>query len=95
MLLAGLIVPILTLPLLLVSNLPINFLGWAVAIFGSLGFLAAFTVVDLRRRMSRWYVDRPGLLAVLRVSVIVVGVVIAGCHAYLIADAIARWDVWA
>jgi hypothetical protein len=95
MLLAGLIVPILTVPLLFVSSLPVNFLGWAIAIFGSLGFLTAFTVVDLRRRISRWYVDRPGLLAGLRVTVIVVGVVIAGAHAYFIADAVARWDVWA
>ena len=95
MLVAGVIVPLATLPLLLVRSLPVNFLGWGIAIFGSLGFLTAFTIVDLRRRISRWYVDRPGLLAGLRISVIVAGVVIAGCHAYLIADAIARWDQWA
>jgi len=95
MLVAGVIVPLATLPLLLVRSLPVNFLGWGIAIFGSLGFLAAFTVLDLRRRISRWYVDRPGLLAGLRISVIVAGIVIAGCHAYLIADTIARWDQWA
>jgi hypothetical protein len=55
------------------------------------GALAAFTTIDLRRRSSRWYTDQPGLLAVLRVAVLVVGLVVAGCFAYQIADEVARW----
>jgi hypothetical protein len=95
MLVAAVIIPVATVPLLFVPGAAINLVGWAVAIFGSLGFLTAFTVVDLRRRVSRWYVDRPGLLAGLRIAAIVAGVVIASCHAYWIADAVARWDRWA
>ncbi|GAA2014621.1 hypothetical protein JL107_08580 [Nakamurella flavida] len=90
----GVVVPLLALPLALLSGLAAHVAGWAIAIGGSLGALAAFTVVDLRRRSSRWYVDRPGLLGALRVAVLLLGFVVAGAFAYLIADAVARLDWW-
>ncbi|MEP6561189.1 MAG: hypothetical protein ABJD68_08970 [Nakamurella sp.] len=93
-LLIGLGLPIAALSLLLVDGLVAHILGWAIAIFGSVGALAAFTGADLRLRSSRWYVDQPALLAALRVAVLVVGLVVATYFAYLIADTVARWDVW-
>ncbi|MET0965998.1 MAG: hypothetical protein ABWZ02_06355 [Nakamurella sp.] len=93
-LLVGLALPVAALTLLLVDSLPAHIVGWVIAIFGSIGALAAFTAIDLRLRSSRWYVDQPALLAVLRVAVLVIGLAVATYFAYLIADIIARWDVW-
>lgn len=93
-LLVGLVLPLASIGLLFVDGLAAHVVGWVIAIFGSIGALAAFTAMDLRRRSSRWYVDQPGLLAGLRVAVLLTGLVVATCFAYLIADAVARWDVW-
>ena len=93
-LLVGLAVPLAIIPLLLLDGIWLHVVGWVVAIFGSVGALAAFTAVDLRRRSSRWYVDQPALLAGLRVAVLVTGLVVASCFAYQIADVVARWDRW-
>ncbi len=93
-LLIGLVLPLLSIPLLFVDGLFAHVVGWVIAIFGSIGALAAFTAADLRLRSSRWYVDQPGLLAGLRIAVLLTGLVVATCFAYLIADAVARWDVW-
>ena len=93
-LLVGLAVPLAIIPLLLLDGIWLHVVGWVVAIFGSVGALAAFTAVDLRRRSSRWYVDQPALLAGLRVAVLVTGLVVASCFAYRIADVVARWDRW-
>ena len=95
MLVLASVIPLLTIPGLFLAGLAVHVAGWAIAIGGSLGLLAAFTVADLRRRSSRWYVDQPTLLAVLRVAALLVGLVVAGCFAYLIADAIARLDRFA
>lgn len=95
LLILSIVIPLATVPLLFVQDkLWVNIVGWAVAIFGSLGFLTAFTVIDMRRRTSRWYVDQPGLLAALRIAALAIGLVAAGCQAYQIADAVARWNVW-
>ena len=94
MLYAGALIPLATLPLLLTSNWMAHVAGWFLAIAGSLGFLTAFTIVDLRRRAKGSYVDRPGLLAGLRVAVIVVGILVAGIQIYPVAELIARSD-WA
>lgn len=93
-LLIGLVIPLATIPLLLLDGLALHIAGWLIAIFGSIGALAAFTAVDLRRRSSRWYVDHPGLLAALRVAVLLIGLVVAGFFSYEIADVVARWDQW-
>lgn len=93
-LLVGLALPLASIALLFVDGLAAHVIGWLIAIFGSIGALAAFTALDLRRRSSGWYVDRPGVLAGLRVAVLLTGLVVATCFAYLIADAVARWDVW-
>jgi uncharacterized membrane protein len=93
-LLLGLLLPLATIPLLLSDGLVLHVIGWFVAILGSIGALAVFTASDLRRRSSRWYVDKPGLLAGLRVAVLVTGLVVAGFFSYEIADAVARWELW-
>jgi len=95
LLVVGLVLPLAALPLTLVDSLVANVAGWLVAVLGSVVPLAVFTRVDLRRRLSRWYVDRRGLLGVLRVAVLVVGLLVAALFAYLIADEIARWDSFA
>lgn len=95
MLIAGLLIPLATLPLLLLSGTAVHVLGWFVAIAGSLGFLTAFTVMDLQRRAKGSYADKPALLATLRIAVAVVGIVVAALHAYPVADLIARSDYWA
>ena len=89
-----LILPLVAIPGLFSDQLPILAAGWLIAIFGSVGALAVFTTIDLRRRASRWYVDQPGLLAGLRVGVLVIGLVVAGFFAYFIADVVARMDWW-
>ena len=94
LLLIGLLIPLLTIPALFVDGLAIHIAGWVVAIFGSVGALAAFTAIDLRRRASTWYIDQPGLLAGLRVAVLVTGLIVAMLFAYKIADAVARLDWW-
>lgn len=93
-LIVGLVLPLAALGLSLIGTLTTNVVGWALAVFGSVIPLAVFTRIDLRRRLSRWYVDQRGLLAVLRVAVLVVGLVVAGWFAYLIADEVARWEIW-
>ena len=95
MLIAGLLIPLATLPLLLLSGTAVHVLGWVVAIAGSLGFLTAFTVVDLQRRAKGSYADKPALLATLRIAVAVVGIVVAALQVYPVADLIARSDHWA
>ncbi len=93
-LVVGSVVPLACLALLLQDGLAMHVVGWLVAIIGSVGALAAFTAIDLRRRASRSYVDQPGLLAALRVAVLVIGLVVAALLSYKIADAVARWDRW-
>jgi hypothetical protein len=93
-LLIGLLIPLLTIPALFLDGLPVHVAGWVVAIFGSVGALALFTAIDLRRRASAWYVDQPGLLAALRVAVLLVGLAVAMLFAYQIADTVARLDWW-
>lgn len=95
LLLIGLVVPIAALALTLVGTWPAYVTGWLLAVFGSVLPLAVFTRIDLQRRLSRWYVDRRGLLAALRVAVLVVGLVVACWFGYLIADQVARLDVFA
>lgn len=95
MLYLGLIIPLATLPMLLMPGWPWHVAGWLIAIAGSLGFLTAFTIVDLRRRSEGSYADKPGLLAGLRIAVVVVGIVVAGLQIYPVAEMIARWDRWA
>lgn len=93
-LLVGLVLPLAALVLWFVGSLTTNIIGWALAVFGSVIPLAVFTRIDLQRRLSGWYVDRRGLLAVLRVAVLLAGLVVAGWFAYLIADEVARWEIW-
>ncbi len=93
-LLVGLALPLASIVLLFADGLAAHIIGWLIAILGSIGALAAFTAVDLRRRSSGWYVDRPAVLGGLRVAVLLTGLVVATCFGYLIADAVARWDVW-
>ena len=69
-----------------------HILGWFVAIVGSLGFLTAFTVVDLRRRAAGSYADKPALLAGLRIAAAVSGIVVAALQIYPVAELIARSD---
>lgn len=71
-----------------------NALGWALAVLVGFGLLVVFTTVDLRRRASPWYLSQPGLVAGLRLSVAGAALLVAGIHAYLLADYIARLDVW-
>lgn len=94
LLVVGLVLPLAALALTIVGTLPANIAGWLIVLFGSVIPLAVFTRVDLRRRLSRWYVDRRGLLGALRVAVLVVGLLVAGWFAYLIADEVARWEIW-
>ena len=93
-LIVGLVLPLAALGLSVIGTLTTNIVGWALAVFGSVIPLAVFTRIDLRRRLSRWYVDRRGLLAGLRIAVRVVGLLVAGWFAYLIADEVARWEIW-
>jgi hypothetical protein len=100
-LLLALLIPLLSIAGLFVEIVPgetigwvVAIAGWAIAIGGSVGLLAVFTVIDLKRRSNRWYVDQPVLLAALRVAVLVVGLVVAGFYAYRIADAVARLELW-
>ncbi len=92
--LIGLAVPIGALALTLVETWPAYVVGWLLAVFGSVLPLAVFTRLDLQRRLSRWYVDRPGLLAALRVAVLAVGLGAACWFGYLLADEVARLDIW-
>lgn len=95
LLLIGLVVPIAALALTVVGTWPAYAAGWVLAVFGSVIPLALFTRIDLQRRLSAWYLDRRGLLAVLRVAVLVVGLVVACWFGYLIADLVARSDFFA
>jgi len=95
MLIVGLVIPLATLPLLWGSGPVVHLTGWLIAIAGSLGFLTAFTVVDLKRRARGSYADKPALLATLRIAVAVTGIVVAALQIYPFADAIARSDFWA
>ena len=93
-LLIGLVLPLAALGLWFVGSLTTNIVGWALAVFGSVIPLAVFTRIDLQRRLSGWYIDRRGLLPALRVAVLLAGLLVAGWFAYLIADEVARWEIW-
>ena len=95
LLVIGLVVPLAALALTLVGSWSANVAGWVLAVFGSVIPLGVFTRIDLRRRLSSWYVDQRGLLAALRVAVLVVGLLVACWFGYLIADQVARLDVFA
>ncbi|MTD14977.1 hypothetical protein GIS00_13615 [Nakamurella sp. YIM 132087] len=87
--------PMIGAVLLVLSGWGWNVAGWALAVVGGLGMLVVFTSIDLRRRASPWYLARPGSVAGLRLAVAAAAIVVAGVHAYLLADFVARLDVWA
>lgn len=87
--------PVIGAALLLLHGWGWNVAGWAAAVVVGLGLLVVFTTVDLRRRLNPWYLARPGIVSALRLGVAVLAIAVAGVHAYLLADDIARLDMWA
>ena len=90
----GFVGPLLGIGLLFLSGWMWNVVGWFVSIAFGMGMLVVFTGADLKRRANPWYLAQPGLVAGLRLAVAVASIVVAGIHAYLLADYIARLDVW-
>ena len=90
----GFIGPLLGIGLLFLSGWVFHVLGWLVSIALGLGMLVVFTGADLRRRANPWYLAQPGMVGILRLAVAVASIAVAGVHAYLLADYIARLDVW-
>lgn len=87
--------PLIGVALIFLPGWGANVAGWAAAVVLGLGLLVVFTSVDLRRRASPWYLARPGIVGALRLAVAAGAIIVAGIHAYLLADFIARLDWWA
>lgn len=87
--------PVIGVALIFAKGWGWNVAGWAAAVVLGLGLLVVFTSVDLRRRTSPWYLARPGVVGGLRLAVAAGAIIVAGIHAYLLADYIARLDWWA
>ena len=95
LLVAGVVLPLLTAPLLPLRAPGFHVLGWALAVFGSLGFLLAFTAADLRSSTNPRYAATVGPVPVLRIVVLAVGLGLAAAHAWAFADWASRLDVFA
>ncbi len=92
---AAVVIPAFAALLLLLNGWYWNLLGWALAIFGSLGFISWFTTADLRDQSTNRYRANDTAVAILRITATVLGLVVAGCHAWQFATWVARLDVFA
>jgi hypothetical protein len=87
-------IPLATVPLIFLDGLSWHIAGWALAIFGTLALIWTFTVIDLKRRLLP-FIDNPGTVSLLRITALIVALVVGMGHAYLIADEVSRWDMFA
>lgn len=94
LLVAGLAGPILSAAALMLHGWVWNVVGWLVAFGVGFGLLVLFTTVDLKRRNNPAYLALP-VARPLRLVLVVLALVVAGIHAYLLADYVARLDMWA
>jgi hypothetical protein len=92
---AAVAIPAASALLLLLHGWYWNFIGWGLAIFGSLGLISWFTTVDLRDQSTNRYRENDTAVAVLRIAATVLGLVVAGCHAWQFATWAARLGVFA
>jgi hypothetical protein len=70
-------------------------IGWLFSVGGGVGLLAAFTVIDIKRRTSTWYYTNETLLKVLRITALVLVLVFCALHALQIADVVSRLPIFA
>jgi hypothetical protein len=92
---AAVAVPATSALLLLLHGWYWNLIGWGLAIFGSLGLISWFTTVDLHAQSTNRYRANDSAVAALRIAATVLGLVVAGCHAWQFATWAARLGVFA